>query len=226
MPSEWTEKELLASVEAYVEMRELDLEGESFSKVSYYRELASQHNRSEGAFEYRIRNISRVYELLGRPWVSGLKPARNVGSNVLKQLQSLIAQVEGQHASVDVYFESRVAHLRDRADLTCPSGILTPKATAAETTNYERDPRVAAWVLQQSQGSCECCGEPAPFKRGDGSPYLEVHHVTPLADGGPDTVNNVVAVCPNCHRKLHYGRHKEQLVNDLIDRIPRLEPPE
>jgi 5-methylcytosine-specific restriction protein A len=26
-----------------------------------------------------------------------------------------------------------------------------------------------------------------------------------LRDGGSDTINNVIALCPNCHRKRHYG---------------------
>ncbi len=42
------------------------------------------------------------------------------------------------------------------------------------------------------------------FEREDGSP-LEVHHVIRLADGGSDTINNSVALCPNCHRELHFG---------------------
>ncbi|MFM0350878.1 HNH endonuclease [Paraburkholderia sp. RL17-347-BIC-D] len=27
----------------------------------------------------------------------------------------------------------------------------------------------------------------------------------PLAQGGPDTVANAIALCPNCHRERHYG---------------------
>ncbi len=34
-------------------------------------------------------------------------------------------------------------------------------------------------------------------------PYLECHHVIFLADGGPDAIYNTVALCPNCHRKMH-----------------------
>ena len=37
----------------------------------------------------------------------------------------------------------------------------------------------------------------------DGSPFLEVHHVDYMANGGSDTIDNVVALCPNCHRKMH-----------------------
>jgi 5-methylcytosine-specific restriction endonuclease McrA len=31
------------------------------------------------------------------------------------------------------------------------------------------------------------------------------HHVKQLAHGGEDTVENAIAVCPNCHRKAHHG---------------------
>lgn len=37
------------------------------------------------------------------------------------------------------------------------------------------------------------------------SPYLEVHHIIFLAQGGDDTVDNAEALCPNCHRRKHYG---------------------
>jgi len=48
--------------------------------------------------------------------------------------------------------------------------------------------------------------KPAPFlRKKDQSPYLEVHHMIQLADGGEDTTENAVALCPNCHRQLHFG---------------------
>lgn len=58
-----------------------------------------------------------------------------------------------------------------------------------------------------AKGICERCRKPAPFIRdNDNSPYLEVHHKIPLADGGDDTVENAIALCPNCHRQAHYGK--------------------
>ena len=45
----------------------------------------------------------------------------------------------------------------------------------------------------------------APFKLPDGTPFLEVHHVIPLAKRGEDTIENTIALCPNCHRGAHYG---------------------
>ncbi|OYT90730.1 MAG: hypothetical protein CFE43_16815 [Burkholderiales bacterium PBB3] len=71
---------------------------------------------------------------------------------------------------------------------------------------YARNPDVAAEALLQANGSCQSCGNSAPFvKRKSGEPYLEVHHLVPLAAGGEDTLGNTIAICPNCHRKAHYG---------------------
>ncbi len=71
---------------------------------------------------------------------------------------------------------------------------------------FQRNPDVIAEVLARASGRCELCAGPAPFVRAsDGSPYLEVHHRIRLADGGDDTVENALAVCPNCHRRAHFG---------------------
>ena len=45
----------------------------------------------------------------------------------------------------------------------------------------------------------------APFKRKDGSDYLEVHHKIFLYNYGEGSVDNAEALCPNCHREKHYG---------------------
>lgn len=71
---------------------------------------------------------------------------------------------------------------------------------------FKRNPDVAAEVLLRAKGKCEECKNKAPFiKKSNNTPYLEVHHIISLSDGGDDTVANCIAVCPNCHRKLHFG---------------------
>ena len=81
-----------------------------------------------------------------------------------------------------------------------------PARTPVVLFAFERNPDVVAEVLHRAEGECERCKGAAPFlRRKDGSPYLEVHHLVQLADGGEDTVENASALCPNCHRRLHYG---------------------
>ena len=81
-----------------------------------------------------------------------------------------------------------------------------PKQMEVVSTAYVRNPDVVAEVLLRAVGKCEACKLPAPFLRAsDGSPYLEVHHRIQLANGGDDTIENALALCPNCHREAHYG---------------------
>ncbi len=75
-----------------------------------------------------------------------------------------------------------------------------------KTPRFDRNPYVAEYAKRRANGICQDCHQAAPFvvKR-TGEPYLEVHHVVPLAKGGTDTPDNVIALCPNCHRRRHYG---------------------
>ena len=103
-----------------------------------------------------------------------------------------------------------------------PKGSNTVKKTSGSMQRFIRDPDVVAWVLLQAGGKCEACEKPSPFKREDGSGFLEVHHVKTLASGGPDTVDNAIACCPNCHRELHYGENRDRMKRDLFSRVHRL----
>ncbi len=82
-----------------------------------------------------------------------------------------------------------------------------PKRIITTTTCLEYSPVVIAQRLALAEGKCEKCGKEAPFISAiDGMPYLEVHHIKPIKDGGEDTLENTTALCPNCHREVHLGK--------------------
>lgn len=222
MAENWTEEELEAAVRAYVDMRDRADRGERVVKSAVYQGLHERFGRSAKSYEYRMQNISYVYALLGRRWVEGLKPAKNVGTNVIATLERAIAKVEGQSGEPIAQFEHEVEALRKSIPKEAPTGNTAPAKIVSASTQFARDPRVVAWVLNAANGRCECCGKDAPFARIDGSPYLEVHHLKRLADGGTDRVSNAIALCPNCHRELHFGIHRAELLSAVIVRIPRL----
>lgn len=88
------------------------------------------------------------------------------------------------------------------------------KKTSVRTTRsktYERNPYVTEFAKRRANGICQLCDKPAPFKNKSGKPYLETHHIEWLSNGGSDTIENTVALCPNCHRKMH-------IVNDENDK--------
>lgn len=88
---------------------------------------------------------------------------------------------------------------------------------------YQRSRKVAHYVLMRAQGLCESCLKPAPFRKKDGTPYLEPHHVNRLSDGGLDHPRYVGAVCPSCHREIHSGEHGTSVNNRLKLRLEAIE---
>lgn len=89
-------------------------------------------------------------------------------------------------------------------------GTKSPKVSTTETTVRERHWAIAEYVKRMAKGNCDLCTSPAPFKVDD-IPFLECHHILPLADGGPDEIENAVALCPNCHRKMHRVKNKADI---------------
>lgn len=67
----------------------------------------------------------------------------------------------------------------------------------------KRNPKVSKAAKEYAQGVCDLCNKSAPFKDRNGVPYLEAHHIVWLSRGGYDVEENIAALCPNCHRKMH-----------------------
>ncbi len=66
---------------------------------------------------------------------------------------------------------------------------------------------------------CECCGKPT-FITYKNESYVEYHHLIPFSEyDGPDHNLNILALCPMCHRKLHYLKQedKQALYNNIAD---------
>lgn len=88
----------------------------------------------------------------------------------------------------------------------------TEAAAQREATVWirERSAAVRQTVLRRAKGICELCGERG-FVTASGSIYLETHHVISLADDGPDHEANVVAICPQDHRRAHFAAERDEI---------------
>ncbi|MTI70828.1 MAG: HNH endonuclease [Firmicutes bacterium] len=93
-----------------------------------------------------------------------------------------------------------IDEIKNKAKVTGKTS--TGKRNTVATT-YERNPYVIEYAKRKANGICQLCNEPAPFKNKEGEPYLETHHIVWLSQGGSDAIENTVALCPNCHKKMH-----------------------
>jgi 5-methylcytosine-specific restriction protein A len=228
--SDWSVFEIKAAVDVYLKMLELELNGHKLNKAHENRVLRESTllTRTKGSVEFRMQNISRVLMTIDRTPIKGYKPAKNAGSNVEQLIRAALTEQGVQPGNPAIptadeeTLERRAAALQKQKFTNVPKGILKPKKVPSSGTAYVRDPEVRAWIRNEADGHCEGCGQPAPFQK-RGLPYLEVHHVKPLAEKGSDRTTNAVALCPNCHQRCHHSSDRAGYTDLLYSKIERLE---
>jgi 5-methylcytosine-specific restriction protein A len=122
---------------------------------------------------------------------------------------------------VDLIRESkaRASQSDGLADLgTPPEGDRYPDRAKVSGWVVIRNPKVRDFVIKSAKGQCEYCGKRG-FQVTSGAFYLEAHHIISLANQGPDTVDNVIALCPEHHREAHYGQNAHELELEFLKRI-------
>ncbi len=211
----WTYDEIKDSVYEYLILRNLISNNQKVIKSEIYKRLSSKYGRSPKSIGYRFSNISYVMKITGREWIKGLNPLENVGSNIIIDIENAILEIEKENIT------GGINTLKSK-DLMIPMGNITPHKSEVTTYEYKRSQGVVDWVKLQSNGKCESCLSDAPFQDINGLPYLEVHHVKTLAEGGSDTITNAVALCPNCHREFHFGKNAIDKKLSLYSKIKRL----
>lgn len=170
--------------------------------------------------ETKQQLAQRIAGHLNQPWDedcdSRQYPHSGGGTVTLEGLQRILAGLASLPTGNDANLCARAAACGGLLDQDWREfGFLSPDRISSVSDVFVRDPKVVAVVKQVAAGKCESCGSHAPFKDDNGRPFLEVHHVVPLAEGGADKVENAVAVCPNCHRAAHHARNRLEIRTQL-----------
>lgn len=101
------------------------------------------------------------------------------------------------------------SHLNSELKRTGHIKMASSRKTDMEV--FTRNQAIASYVKLLAKGVCALCDKPAPFKDKNNRPFLHAHHIEYLSNGGLDTLENCIAVCPNCHAKIH-------ILNDPLDK--------
>lgn len=119
---------------------------------------------------------------------------------------------------IDVYVKCNILYF-DCAQIDNPinnsiinnHSFVIPKKRDISTSVFTRSASLIEIAKLKAKGICQLCGKPAPFNDKQGKPYLEVHHIVWLSRGGTDTLDNVIAICPNCHSKMHIVNNQQDV---------------
>lgn len=161
---------------------------------------------------YRYRGI---VELADEPFQKNERDANGDMRKVWKFPLKLVSAndiLEEEYLDKNAENDARVVERMSKSYIASKAREIDHVVSEVTTISkkYVRNPIIARYAKDRTQGYCELCGNPAPFKAG-GIPYLETHHLQLVSEGGRDSIDNIAALCPNCHRKMHVLRDPEDL---------------
>lgn len=74
---------------------------------------------------------------------------------------------------------------------------------------YKRNAVITEKIKKLRNYTCQFCG--TTILKKDGTRYIEACHINPKKHRGPETLTNILILCPNCHKEFDYGlREKEE----------------
>lgn len=158
--NEWTSEQLAAAVDGYRALQDAEAQGQKPNKTELYRQLATAYGRTPKAWEYRMQNISHVLELLGLPWIQGLRPARNVGAAVTGQLVKLLGGSVPTAVSGPTFTDlKRERELAEEGGAFSPDSVEDQrKRVYASIVRRQGQAKFRSALLEAYEGRCAMTG--------------------------------------------------------------------
>ena len=165
------------------------------------------------------------------------RPAYIIPSDIKKLYRSRIEALELTNESIIVsaqdadeveYAEEQSfnsAKVLSAVELSIRATKVPVPCSSGKSRRYKTDPDISKTALDMQKYECQCGGTThfSFFRRDGKTPYVEGHHVIPMKaqkdfpNDTLDIVDNIVALCPNCHKKVHHGVEGD--VKDVLSKI-------
>ena len=213
----------MKQLEAYFRQYMLNVRKLSESSVNHYTQALRTVSRYLRDADLIIGDVYSVDKLVD------LKALRNA----LKAMPEFIAQDETGNrmysSGLNRYIEFAELHQTKGAAETevdlklMDIEVVKPAKKPKVTYGWNRDRVIVEQVLKSDKYLCEIDSHHKTFiSRKSDVLYLEGHHLIPISrqddfDKSLDVYANIIGLCPNCHRQLHFGRKSE--VRDILKGI-------
>lgn len=168
-------------------------------------------------------------------WMFPMRPVNDISSIIPESQKNL--QIQNQVT------KKKIAEIEKRADLELleevesaqenelpaivdyiPVPVNRPDPVMHEgNTSYPRNKDTSLKALKRANYACEIdVSHPSFIRKSNGTNYTEPHHLVPMAEQGRfecslDVQANIVSLCSNCHKRLHYGKDPELLLKQLYE---------
>lgn len=175
-----------------------------------------EEGRDVHVFEEVRSNPHSIVSYVGEYDLERIEEAEREDRNGdLRRVFQFILMPFGEPREIDVEEESLEGLFRTAKEAANYGGAL-PNYNGGDGGVRPRSEHVRRFALAHANEICQGCGQDAPFEKSNGEKYLEVHHLYRLSDEGVDDPENVIALCPNCHRRRHEGKDGDEFNEQLI----------
>lgn len=186
-------------------------------------QVASFTIRSNNLFDLRDLynkfeiNINAYNKMMFRKqrFYAGKYP--NLEKNIIEYVESIVEN--SQMLDDDGDFEQEHIHRAEPADSKTIKESVNKPPSIINTNRGKiiaKDSRVSKAALKEADYKCIIDSSHKTFNTRHKIPYMEGHHLIPCTVGNSefyyqkfnkniDCLENIVSICPNCHRAIHYG---------------------
>jgi 5-methylcytosine-specific restriction endonuclease McrA len=186
--------------------------------------------RSQGAqLAERGATQAEIRAAIGYPLYNMLRAAQKRGHHVVRcgdrfwlihgsEAVDISAEISQQLLGERVKAMPTTLDMARLARLEAQYRNASPEQKERVSRTIERGP-IGALVKRANRFQCQLCAalcrDPIGFKKKNGEPYVEAHHVVPASTQqiGSLAALNVMTLCANHHREVHFGC-AEIVVND------------
>lgn len=151
--------------------------------------------------------------------------------NPIKRIVEKIDDEENYDSNyVKLADEVKEDNLNDRIAKNAYKNEIQFKSTS-QSIRIVRNPLFGKLAIKKAKYKCCYNNTHKTFtSRSSGKPFMEAHHLIPIKYAKEiyekyklniDCIENIVSLCPNCHRAVHYGANnvKKDKITDLYNKM-------
>lgn len=156
----------------------------------------------------RTFGLQELWQTFHREFEGFSKDNHNVQAKVRQQLQflrdeELLSFLDRRGTYTLRGVEILAGELEDDKVLEVSKAKPEKREYLIET--YARNKGWVAEAKNRFGVYCMCSNCKNTFIKPDGTPYIEVHHIIPMSEGGEDGLWNLAVLCAHHHRMAHFA---------------------
>lgn len=203
-----------------------------FSHEVFPAKSITLHSTSDNAKNYETAHIcGKYYDLNDIPTDEELIKDLQELIAIYEQLQDIMNGMTSEQFIDYILNYEEVEDTQFQMDIQYVDSVSTPEVpqpipnqdTFKQATKWKRNASIAKEALEKAQFKCEIDPLHQTFiSNVTNQNFVEAHHLVPMRlqhqfKVSLDVPGNIVSLCPNCHRAIHFGN--SNLVKSLTSQL-------